>query len=229
MKKKYSTADPYFAKDFSSCLRLKSVNGRTYYLAVDAAQGLEAHELEDVDFKRIYSLAPKYPGAKLAKLYVGYARQIGGTEEALNALRTVIDVSDEDYDMAIQTRRSGAAKKAPVKKAVAKKAPVKKAVAKKAPVKKAVAKKAPVKKAVAKKAPVKKAVAKKAPVKKAVAKKATSASSMFCELIMEGKLTDNEIFETVQKEFGLDNKKRGYVGWYRNNLKKKGENPPGPK
>ena len=27
-------------------------------------------------------------------------------------------------------------------------------------------------------------------------------------------------------EFGLDEKKRGYVKWYRNHLKKQGQNPP---
>jgi len=53
-----------------------------------------------------------------------------------------------------------------------------------------------------------------------------SASQMFQDLIMSGKLTDNEIFEQVKEAFGLDEKKRGYVNWYRNNLKKKGENPP---
>jgi len=49
---------------------------------------------------------------------------------------------------------------------------------------------------------------------------------MFQDLIMAGKLTDDQIFEKVQAEFGLDEKKRGYVKWYRNHLKKQGANPP---
>ena len=53
-----------------------------------------------------------------------------------------------------------------------------------------------------------------------------SAAQMFQDLIMAGKLTDDQIFEKVQAEFGLDEKKRGYVKWYRNHLKKQGQNPP---
>lgn len=59
-------------------------------------------------------------------------------------------------------------------------------------------------------------------------RKATAAS-MFQELIMQGKLTDSDIFAEVKKKFGLDDKKRGYVAWYRNHLSKGGKNPPGPK
>jgi len=56
--------------------------------------------------------------------------------------------------------------------------------------------------------------------------KKMSAAQMFQDLIMAGKLTDDQIFEKVQAEFGLDEKKRGYVKWYRNHLKKQGQNPP---
>lgn len=55
-----------------------------------------------------------------------------------------------------------------------------------------------------------------------------SASALFCSLIMEGKLTDAQIFAEVQKVFGLDDGKKGYTKWYRNDLRKKGKNPPGP-
>lgn len=55
-----------------------------------------------------------------------------------------------------------------------------------------------------------------------------SVSARFCELIMEGKKTDDEIFAAVQKEFGLSDEKRSYVSWNRNNLIKKGKNPPPP-
>lgn len=56
-----------------------------------------------------------------------------------------------------------------------------------------------------------------------------TASGLFKQLIMEGKLTDEDIFKKVQDKFDLDDKKRGYVAWYRNNLKKTGANPPDPK
>lgn len=54
-------------------------------------------------------------------------------------------------------------------------------------------------------------------------------SSLFKKLIMEGKMTDDAIFATVQKEFGLDDNKRSYVNWYRKDLIKKGETPPARK
>ena len=53
-----------------------------------------------------------------------------------------------------------------------------------------------------------------------------SAAQMFKDLIMEGKLTDDQIFAEVQENFGVDDSKRGYVKWYRNHLKKAGMNPP---
>lgn len=72
----------------------------------------------------------------------------------------------------------------------------------------------------------------KAPKEKAEAapkepkEKRYSAAQMFQDLIMEGKLTDSQIFAKVQEKFGLDDKKSGYVKWYRNHLKKNGQNPP---
>ena len=70
----------------------------------------------------------------------------------------------------------------------------------------------------------------KAPAaKKETGEKKPSAANMFKDLIMEGKLTDDQIFAKVQKEFGLDDNKRSYVKWYRNDLTKKGMNPPAAK
>lgn len=85
------------------------------------------------------------------------------------------------------------------------------------------------------KAAATKTAAKKAAPAKPAAKpaktgeKKPSAAQMFQDLIMAGKLTDDQIFEKVQAEFGLDEKKRGYTKWYRNHLKKQGQNPPEPK
>lgn len=61
-------------------------------------------------------------------------------------------------------------------------------------------------------------------------KKRTGAAATFRELIMKGGLTDEQIFEEVRKRHPeVTPDKRGYVAWYRNDLKKKGQNPPGPK
>lgn len=59
--------------------------------------------------------------------------------------------------------------------------------------------------------------------------KRITVASRFQELIMEGKLTDEDIFKTVQKEFGLDDSKKTYVSWYRNYLTKRGKQPPAAK
>lgn len=56
-----------------------------------------------------------------------------------------------------------------------------------------------------------------------------SAASMFKELIMAGGKTDDQIFAAVQKKFSLDDNKRSYVAWYRNDLTKKGLKPPAAK
>ncbi len=42
-----------------------------------------------------------------------------------------------------------------------------------------------------------------------------SSSGMFKGLLLEGKLSDDEIFKAVQKKFGLDDGKRGYISWNR--------------
>lgn len=56
-----------------------------------------------------------------------------------------------------------------------------------------------------------------------------SAAQMFQDLIMAGNLTDDKIFEKVKAKFGLDDKKRSYVAWYRNKLAKDGKKPPAAK
>lgn len=53
-----------------------------------------------------------------------------------------------------------------------------------------------------------------------------TAASMFRGLILEGALTDDEIFAKVQDEFGLSENKRSYVNYYRRELQKKGEAAP---
>lgn len=49
-----------------------------------------------------------------------------------------------------------------------------------------------------------------------------TAASAFKDLILTGQYSDDEIFEIVQKEFGLDDSKRSYVAYYRRELKNKG-------
>lgn len=52
--------------------------------------------------------------------------------------------------------------------------------------------------------------------------------AMFMELLMAGKLTDDEIFAQVQQQFSLTPDKKSYVNWYRKRLIKQGKTPPQP-
>lgn len=58
---------------------------------------------------------------------------------------------------------------------------------------------------------------------KAVNAEYKSASKMFEALVLEQVLTDDEIFAAVQKKFGLDEKKRSYVGWWKSHLRREGK------
>ena len=73
-----------------------------------------------------------------------------------------------------------------------------------------------------------------APAKPERQPRGPTASSLFKELIMGTNVrnaqsfgwTDDEIFAEVQSQYALSDEKRSYVAWYRNDLRKKGENPP---
>lgn len=71
-----------------------------------------------------------------------------------------------------------------------------------------------------------KAKKKAAKERKVNGEKRETAAQLFQDLIMAGNLTDDKIFAKVKDKFGLDDKKRSYVAWYRNKLKKDGKKPP---
>ena len=52
-----------------------------------------------------------------------------------------------------------------------------------------------------------------------------TAAGLFRELILAGKLTDDQIFAQVQQAFGLPDSRRSYVDWYRKDLVKQGKLP----
>lgn len=199
---------PRVCADFHrhTCIEVARADGVVKYIPLDIL-GFDIQEAGEQAFDRQFKPMPDYPVDKAAKLYAGYAADLGGSEEAMQALASLTPLSPTEISMAT-TKKAAVAKKdaAPAaKKAAAKKA---------APA----AKKA---------AP---AAKKAAPAKKeAAGERKPSAAQMFKDLIMAGKLTDDQIFEKVQKEFGLDDNKRSYVKWYRNDLAKKGLNPPAAK
>lgn len=65
--------------------------------------------------------------------------------------------------------------------------------------------------------------------KKKLGVKKETSKALFIQLIMEGKLNDNQIFAKVKEKFGLSEKSRTHVSWYRSQLRKDGKNPPAAK
>ena len=168
---------------------------------VQMAEGapFELADIDDSVFDRRYTKRlDDYPVARAAKLYVSFAVVLGGSAEALEELGRITPISNKELEMATAKKAASAAEKP----APAAKKSVKGATP--APTEK---------KAAAKTAPIK--------AEKDSAPRETAAA-MFQELLALGKHTDTVIFEKVQAKFGLDDKKRSYVGWYRNYMRKQG-------
>jgi hypothetical protein len=192
-----------------TCIQVARSAGLVKFIPLDIILGLEVHLTSADSFDQRFTPMEGYPVEKACQLFVNYSQTLGATKEAMDYLGQVINVSKQELEMAT-TKKQTVAEKPAAAKAV-------KPVAKKA---------------AAKPTEVKAGRRAVDPVVKPAAKsvkpgeKKPSAAQMFQDLIMAGKLTDDQIFEKVQAEFGLDEKKRGYVKWYRNHLKKQGQNPP---
>lgn len=177
--------------------------------------GFAVEQMSVKEFSELYNVLADYPAARAASLYAGYALSLGATKEAMESLGRIIKLSPKEIEMA--TAKKAAAKATTTEKPV-KAAPAAKTTKPTAAPAKKVAAKTPAAKTAK---PPKEAGAEKAP--------RDSAANMFRELIMAGELTDDKIFEKVQKKFGLEDKSRSHVGWYRNNLQRQGKNPPAAK
>lgn len=161
-------------------------------------------------FDQRFTPVEGYPAERAARLFVEYAQHTGATNAAIHELGRLTTITKQEKEIMVAKAKTVADKKpAAAKTKVKEKTAPKEKGGVKIAAKKAVAKgKQP------------------AALKAAKEKSGPTAATRFRELIMAGKLTDDQIFATVQKEFGLDDKKRTYVAWYRNDLVKKGEKPP---
>lgn len=219
-----------------TCLVLDVEADPRPFIQLSVEDGLQVERLPVRQFNQRWTPLPDYPPERAARLYVGYSRTIGATQEALDALGLLTTVTQEDITMATAKKTTAVRNEKDAHQASLKtgtsvkdlpahaKAPAKKGAAAKPTAKPAVAKKAA--------APAKGTATAKPTTKKPAAPRAEgkrSAADAFREHIRAGKLTDDAIFAAVQKEFGLDDKKRGYVSWYRNDLRKKGEKVPDAK
>jgi hypothetical protein len=199
---------PCYDRQRRTCIEVARVAGQVKFIPLDITEGLQVHLTSAESFDQRYQPMVNYPIEKAAQLYLGYSQTIGATKEALDYLGQVINVSDEEMKMATtkKTVAAAAAEKTTAKPVQAAKPTKAKPVQAAKPV-----------------------AAKSTKAKPVATEKKPSAAQLFKDLIMAGKLTDDQIFERVKNEFGLESNKRAYVNWYRNNLKKQGLNPPEPK
>lgn len=221
VKAKTKVSEPSVCWDHNrnTCIALGRDDLMVRYIPLDIL-GMEVRTMAPQAFDDTYMPAPDYPVERAAKLYAGYATDLGGSEEALAELAKLTTLTELEIQMATAKKAAKPATKTASTEAKPGKVTKRTtAVAKTAaePAKKA----APARQA--------KAIDPKAAKAPATGEKKPSAAQMFKDLIMEGKLTDDQIFAKVQKEFGLDDGKRSYVKWYRNDLIKKGEKPPAAK
>jgi hypothetical protein len=209
-KKQASAVMPCHDHNRRTCIQVERSAGLVKFIPLDIILGLEVHSTSADSFDQRFTPMEGYPVEKACQLFVNYSQTLGATKEAMDYLGQVINVSKQELEMAT-TKKQIVAEKPAAAKAV-------KPVAKKAAAKPEVH--------AGRRAidPVVKAKPAAKPAK--AGEKKTSAAQLFQDLIMAAKLTDDQIFEKVQAEFGLDEKKRGYVKWYRNHLKKQGQNPP---
>lgn len=201
-----------------TCLRLDEVEGMTLYVPFNL-DGLEVKRVQTSKFKAEYKEMVDYGVERACQHYLKYAVEYGAADEVMGYLGRVLNINANEANMA----KTKAAQKEAVetetkasKKAKAEKPAetTKSGKGKAKPDLKVVSDPDII--------PLKKSKAKGDKTKRTVA-------TAFRELIMEGKLTDEKIFAKVQAEFGLDDSRKSYVKWYRNDLKNKGQNPPEPK
>lgn len=216
------------------------------FIKLALGDGLEVTTLPIVLFNEHYKATEGYPAERAAQVLVNYAESLGASKEAMEHLNKFTKIDQEVMKMATKRKvdnevEEAKPKKAPAKKAVAKKDKVasksqgeeKSDQAPPATKKKSSSKVKVVRElgkviTVEEQAAPSKSLHGNVKVVK-VAKDpapAKSASALFQELIMDGKLTDDEIFEEVKRQFGLDDSKKGYVKWYRAHMRKKGIKVP---
>lgn len=218
-----------------TCIVVERSKSEVNVIRLNVEDGFSIETLKPTEFDRDYKPMVDYPAERAARLYAGYSRTLGATKEAMQALGLLTEVTNEDIKMATAKKTAKAA--SGVVKAKAKGKSTSRANEEQtlnASIKTGTSKAdlPNAKKTAAKKAAAKKPAAKTAPKAKKEAgdkKPRESAAGLFCDLIRAGKLSDDQIFAKVQEKFGLDDKKRSYVSWYRNYLRKNGETVPDAK
>ena len=188
----------------------KVSGNRVEYVPLVTEEPLEGQLAEDSDFLERYKLIDDYPPQRAVDIMVGFTVFTGMTEQAARWLGRVAEIKPDELSKSLAAASTPRATKSKDKRHKSDGVRVKEVEDK------PLAKPAP--KRAARTEPTA-----KAPVDKGGKKPRHSAAQMFKDLILEGKLTDDQIFEAVQKEFGLSDDKRRYVNGYRGTLIREGK------
>jgi hypothetical protein len=191
------------------------VPGFIFFIPILVGDKLEVQSLPSREFEGDWKQLPWCPVPKAAALVLEYlsAGVLKATPEAKDFLRQALNKESEMAEEIDTTAKPVEKKSAPKAKTEKKTAP--KAKAEKKPAAKAKTEK--------------KTAPKTAKETKAPKERKETASSMLRDLIAAGTLTDDQIFAKVKAKYDLGDDKRWYVSWYRNDMKKKGLNPPAAK
>lgn len=181
------------------------------YLLVDelgeggaAVKRVDCHTAPRLPFMDDFKPVEGYPVERAARLYVGYAMDLGATEEAMDELAKLVVVSETERSVAV-----GKNKKPGISSKKAKEPKAKEGGSKSVRGGKPAKEKAP----------------------KGLTK-ASRISELLMEEGEAGvcKHTNNEIVDVLKEEFGVaegDREKQvKNIAWYRSNLARNGKNPP---
>ncbi len=211
---------PYYDRQRHTVLKISASPDAVKFIPLDINEGLRVVQLSKKVFDDTYKPIPNYPAKKACEMFFEYSKTLGATKEVMEILSIFTTVTEGDIKLATERRKtdsplvpkSDAAKKLSKAEKPAVEKPTKLSKSDKA--------KPP--------AQVKQPATTKTKSLSSPKSGWKSAAEMFRGLIMEGKLTDEQIFEQVKEAFGVDDSKFFYVKAYRRDLQKAGMNPPEP-
>lgn len=222
---------------YQTVLAIELVGQTVKCLRISMAIGLCLEYIPTKIFDKEFRPRDIEPIEKSARAYVQLMQYLGASDEALECLQSIIPLTPQEVHMAkaraVERQALAEERQVKVKELKAKReAAISTTTTTAATVPStASSSSAPLTKQSTKKSTQKKSTQKTAKkdtaaVHKALDDKKPSMSKRIRQLIMEGKLTDTQIFDIVKKEHGVDDDHRWYVTWNRGWLRRAGMNPP---
>lgn len=212
----------YYDRQRRTCIVVASDKSNVSLVKLDTSAGLRISLMPVNLFEGTYSEVAGYPIHKAIEQYSEFARYCGATQDVMNAFNGILD-SEEKKGVDVKLTRLKLQQVKLLDGKAAKPADNtppwddEPSVDNPKPTKKGKTAMARQPKASVK-VPSNSATTNTGSIKQP----RRTAASAFKDLILTGQYSDDEIFATVQKEFGLDDSKRSYVAYYRRELKNKG-------